>query len=222
VIGNAKSGGRKRRMGFADSYPNMTTVEKRGIEHIPIENRWGTPGDLFWMWAGAIWNIAFVLYGGLAVLVFGLSFIQAVVVILLGNMFYLLTGFASLQGPYAGTTTFAISRAAFGPRGNKIPAMFNWATLVGFEIITVTVIVLAAIAFGVRAGFRAGRPAELTFTVVAVAIQAILPVLGHSAILRVLRLLAIPFAILFVIMAAITAAKMNLNSGHSRAGWARC
>ena len=219
MIENAKSGGRKRRRGFGDRYPNITTVEKRGIEHIPIENRWGTPSDLFWMWAGAIWNIAFVLYGSLAVLIFGLSFTQAVVVILLGNMFYLLTGFASLQGPYAGTTTFAISRAAFGPRGNKVPAMFNWVTLVGFEIIAVTVIVQAAIAFSARAGFRAGRPAELTFTVVAVAIQAILPVLGHSAILRVLRLLAIPFAILFVIMAAITATKMDLNSGHSGAGW---
>src|SRR5215831_19928801 len=206
-------------MGFADSYPNMTTVEKRGIEHIPIENRWGTPSALFWMWAGAIWNIAFVLYGSLAVLVFGLSFIQAVVVILLGNMSYLLTGFASLQGPRAGTTTFAISRAAFGPRGNKITAMFNWVTLVGYEIIAITAIVLAAIAFSARAGFQAGRPAEFTFIVVAVAIQAILPMLGHSAILRVLRLLAIPFAILFVVMTAITAAKMNLNSGHSGAGW---
>src|SRR5215467_16339280 len=170
VIENANSGGRKRRMGFADSYPNMTTVEKRGIEHIPIENRWGAPGDLFWMWAGAIWNIAFVLYGSLAVLVFRLSFIQAVVVILLGNMFYLLTGFASLQGPRAGTTTFAISRAAFGPRGNKITAMFNWITLVGYEIIVITTIVLAEIAFSARAGFQAGRPAEFTFIVVAVAI----------------------------------------------------
>src|SRR5215475_12958805 len=214
MIENANSGGRKRWMGFADSYPHIT-VEKRGIEHIPIENRRGTPSDLFWVWAGAIWNIAFVLYGSLAVVVFGLSFIQAVVVILLGNMSYLLTGFASLQGPRAGTTTFAISRAAFGPRGNKITAMFNWVTLVGYEIIVITTIVLAEIVFSARAGFQAGRPAEFIFIVVAVAIQAILPMLGHSAILRVLRLLAIPF----VILAAITAAKMNLNSGHSGAGW---
>src|SRR5215472_19002804 len=179
MIENAKSVGRKRRMGLGDRYPNIITVEKRGIEHIPVENRRGTPSDLFWVWAGAIWNIAFVLYGSLAVLVLGLSFTQAVVVILLGNMFYLLTGFASLQGPRAGTTTFAISRAAFGPRGNKITAMFNWVTLVGYEIIVITTIVLAEIAFSARAGYQAGRPAEFTFIVVAVAIQAILPMLGH-------------------------------------------
>src|SRR5262249_22974559 len=110
-------------MGFADSYPNMTTVEKRGIEHIPIDNRWGTPSDLFCIWSGALWNIAFVLYGSLALLVLRLSFIHAAVVILLGNTSFLLTGFASLQGLYAGTTTFAISRATFGPLVNKIPAM---------------------------------------------------------------------------------------------------
>ena len=73
---------------------------------------------------------------------FGLSFAQAVVIILIGNLFYLLTGLASLQGPRAGTTTFAISRAPFGPRGNKMPSFFNWVTQVGFEIEGIALIVL--------------------------------------------------------------------------------
>src|SRR5260221_11304723 len=60
------------------------------------------------MWAGGVWTVEFVVYGGLAVVVFGLSFAQAVVIILIGNLFYVLTGLASLQGPRAGTTTFAI------------------------------------------------------------------------------------------------------------------
>ena len=51
------------------------------------------------MWAGAVWNVEFVVYGALGVVVFGLSFAQAVVIILIGNLFYLLTGLASLQGP---------------------------------------------------------------------------------------------------------------------------
>ena len=97
--------------------PAITSVERRGIEHVPSEDRWGTPSRLFWMWAGAVWNVEFMIYGALAVVVFSLSFAQAVVVILIGNTFYLLTGLASLQGPQAGTTTFAISRAPFGPRG---------------------------------------------------------------------------------------------------------
>ena len=114
--------------------PSLTTIEAKGIQHITQEERWGRPSGLFWLWAGAVWNVEYVVYGTLLVVVFGLSFAQSVVVILIGNLFYLLTGLASLQGPLAGTTTFAISRAPFGPNGNRAPSVFNWATQVGFEI----------------------------------------------------------------------------------------
>jgi len=100
--------------------PPVTKIEQRGIEYVPLDRRWGKPAGLFWMWAGAVWNVEFVLYGALAVIVFGLSFAQAIVVIVIGNVFYLLTGLASLQGPQAGSTAFAISRAPFGPNGNAI------------------------------------------------------------------------------------------------------
>jgi NCS1 family nucleobase:cation symporter-1 len=199
--------------------PSITTIEQRGIEHVPRGSRWGTPGSLFWMWAGAVWNVEFLIYGCLAVLVFGLSFAQAVVVILIGNVSYVLTGLASLQGPQAGTTTFAISRAPFGPNGNRMPSFFNWVTQVGFEIEGIALIVFAAIALTVRAGFQAGAPAKVIFIVAAVAIQAILPLLGHTAVLKVLKWLAIPFVILFVIMAIITASKVKLHALPHGAGW---
>jgi purine-cytosine permease-like protein len=92
--------------------PAATSIEQRGIEHVPHDSRWGKPSNLFWMWAGAVWNVEFVYYGAIAVVFLGLSFAQAVVIVAIGNVFYLLTGLASLQGPQAGTTTFAISRAA--------------------------------------------------------------------------------------------------------------
>ena len=199
--------------------PSITAVEQRGIEHVPAESRWGKPGGLFWMWAGAVWNVEFLIYGCLAVLVFGLSFAQAVLVILLGNLSYLLTGLASLQGPQAGTTTFTISRAPFGPNGNRVPSFFNWVTQVGFEIEGIALIVFAAIALTVRAGFSVGAPAKVIFIVAAVAIQAILPLLGHTAVLRVLKWLAIPFVILFVIMAVITSSKVKLHVLPHGAGW---
>ena len=46
---------------------------------------------------------------------FGLRFWQAAVVIVLGNLSYVITGFSSLQGPRAGTAAFTINRAPFGP-----------------------------------------------------------------------------------------------------------
>ena len=199
--------------------PPLTSIEQRGIEHVPLTSRWGGPSSLFWMWAGAVWNVEFVVYGGLAVVVFGLSFAQAVVVIVIGNLFYTLTGLASLQGPRAGTTAFAISRAPFGPNGNRMPSFFNWVTQVGFEIEGIALIVLAAVALMAKAGFGAGIPAKVIFLILAVAIQAVLPLLGHAAVLRVLKWLSIPFVVLFVVMAILTTSKVNLHVPAHGAGW---
>jgi nucleobase:cation symporter-1, NCS1 family len=199
--------------------PRLTGVEQRGIEHVPTGDRWGRPSSLFWMWAGAVWNVEFVVYGALAVVVFGLSFAQALLIIGVGNLFYVLTGLASLQGPRAGTTAFAISRAPFGPRGNKLPSFFNWVTQVGFEIEGIALVVFAAILMASKAGFRAGIPAKVIFIIVAVAIQAVLPVLGHAAVLRVLRWLAIPFVVLFAVLAGLAASKVNLHVPLHGASW---
>jgi len=52
-----------------------------------------------------------------------------------------------------------------------------------------------------------------------VAIQAVLPTLGHTAVLKALRWLAIPFVVLFVVLAILTAGKANLHSVAHGAGW---
>ncbi|MGH3302885.1 MAG: purine-cytosine permease family protein [Streptosporangiaceae bacterium] len=199
--------------------PAVTTFERRGIEHVPQAERWGKASSLFWMWAGAVWNVEFVVYGAIAVVVFGLSFAQAVLIILLGNLTYCLTGLASLQGPQAGTTTFAISRAPFGPNGNRMPSFFNWVTQVGFEIEGIALIVFAAILLSTKAGFAAGTPAKVIFIILAVAIQAVLPLLGHGAVMQVLRWLAVPFLVLFAVMAGLTAGKVNLHVPAHGASW---
>jgi purine-cytosine permease-like protein len=199
--------------------PSATSIEAKGIDHITQGERWGRPAALFWLWAGAVWNVEYVVYGTLLVVVFGLSFAQSVLVILLGNLFYLLTGAASLQGPVAGTTTFAISRAPFGPNGNRVPSVFNWVTQVGFEIEGIALIVLAGVALAAKAGVSAGDGLKAALLIGAVLIQACLPLIGHRAMLRVLRWLSFPFIALFVIMAIITASKVNLTSVPHGAGW---
>ena len=151
--------------------------------------------------------------------VFGLSFAQAVIVILIGNLFYGLTGLASLQGPQAGTTAFGVSRASFGPNGNRLPSFFNWVTQVGFEIEGIALIVFAAILLTSKAGFTAGVAAKVIFIILAVAIQAVLPLLGHAAVLKVLRWLAIPFIILFAVLAGLAAGKVNLHVPAHGASW---
>ena len=202
----------------AGSAPPITAVEHRGIEYVPVQERWGRPGNLFWMWAGAIWNVEFLLYGVLGIVVFQLSFPQAVLIIVLGNLSYVLTGLASLQGPRAGTTCFGVSRAAFGPNGNRVPSLFNWITQVGFEIEGIALIVFAGIALANRAGVHSVPGwAKVVFLVVAVGIQSVLPLLGHAAVLKVLRILAFPFIVLFVIMTFFVVHRYH--SGPPSASW---
>jgi nucleobase:cation symporter-1, NCS1 family len=153
--------------------------------------------------------------------VFGLSFTQAAIVIVAGNVAYLLTGLASLQGPRAGTTCFGISRAPFGPGGNRVPSLFNWVTQVGFEIEGVALIVFAAISLAGEAGLRP-VPGWLkaVFLVAAVGVQAVLPLLGHAAVLRVLKYLALPFVVLFSVMAVLVAEKFHASVTGGASGGA--
>jgi nucleobase:cation symporter-1, NCS1 family len=70
-----------------------------------------------------------------------------------------------------------------------------------------------------KAGFTAGTAAKIIFIFLAVAIQAVLPTLGHTAVLKVLRWLAIPFIVLFAVLAGLTATKANLHVVSHGAGW---
>src|SRR6202789_2708399 len=88
-------------------------IEQRGIDLIPDSERKMKPNGLFWLWSGAVFNVEFFYYGTL-IMIFGLSVTQAVLVIIIGNLFYALLGFSSLQGPKTGTTAFMVSRAPFG------------------------------------------------------------------------------------------------------------
>ena len=195
-------------------------IERRGIQTVRADERWGTPSALFWMWSGAIWNVEYVVYGTLLVAIFGLSFAQAVPIIVIGNLAsYFLSGLTSLQGPQAGTTAFTISRASFGPSGNRVPSFFNWLTQVGYETEGIALVVLAGLALATKAHVAGSTGLKIGLLIGAVLIQALLPFVGHTAMLKVLKWLAFPFVVLFAIMAIITASKVNLHVTLHGAGW---
>lgn len=193
-------------------------VEQRGIDYIPIRERWATPRDLFGMWAGASVNFEYLVYGAV-LMTFGFTFAQAVFLILVGNLSYLLLGVCSLQGPDGGTTAFTINRAAFGPNGSRLTAVFNWATQVGFQTEGLILVVFGGIALAAKAGYHAGTPLKVVLIVVAAAIQTVLPFLGYATVVKVLRVLVIPFVLLYVILAVLTIGKANPGSIHPGANW---
>ncbi|MHB1986604.1 MAG: purine-cytosine permease family protein [Acidimicrobiales bacterium] len=193
-------------------------IEQRGIELIPEQDKKMRPSDLFWLWAGAVWNVEFLVYGALVVS-FGFSFFQAVLAILVGNISFALLGLASLQGPETGTTAFMVSRAPFGRNGNRPVSLFNWITQVGFEIEGIVLIVLLAEAMFTKGGITSGTGLKVVFILVAVAIQFIVPFLGHATITKVLHYLSFVFIIIFVIMAILVLPHVHLSSLHQHTTW---
>ncbi len=194
------------------------TLEQRGIELIPEGDRPMKPSGLFWMWAGAIWNVEFVVYGALIVS-FGLSYLQAVGAILVGNLAYLFLGWASLPGPETGTTTFMVSRAPFGRNGNRVPSLFNWVTQVGFEIEGIVLIVLIVVAMFSHEGVHVSNTGKAIIIVLAVAVQFVVPFLGHATITRVLRYLSYVFIVVFAIMAGLVIPHAHPSHLHLAKGF---
>ena len=193
-------------------------IEQHGIDFVAETERWARPRDLFGMWAGASLQVEYFVYG-VILMTFGFTFAQAVIITVLGNLSYVFLGLASLQGPQAGTTAMTINRAAYGPNGSRLIALFNWLTQVGFETEGLILVVFAAEALAIKAGYLPGTPAKVIFIVLAVLVQLLLPLLGHATMMKTLRALIVPFVVLFVILAALTLNKAHLNVVAHGAGW---
>ena len=185
-------------------------VERQGIDYIPQSQRWATPRAIAGLWGGVSTNVQYFVYGAL-LMGFGFNFPLTVSLILLGNLSYFLLGIASLQGPEAGTTTFTIVRAPFGTRGARPMAFFNWITQLGFETEGLILIVGGAVTLSEIFGYHPSSLAKVIYIVLATAIMVVLPYFGHATMVRVLRLLIIPFVLIYVALVVVTSGHWNLG-----------
>jgi NCS1 nucleoside transporter family len=190
-------------------------VEQRGIDLIPESERKMKPAGLFWLWAGGVFNVEFLFYGTL-IMTFGLSVLQALLAIVIGNLTYAFLGLASLQGPKTGTTAFMISRAPFGKNGNRLVAFFNWGTQVGFEIEGVYFVCATVILLFSHYGTRVNGAGKIAIIIVAVLVQMIMPLLGHATISKLLRYLAYVFIVVFALFAAFTFSRLHITDINAR------
>ena len=190
-------------------------IEQRGIDLIPDAERKMRPSGLFWLWSGAVFNVEFFFYGTL-IMIFGLTVPQAIAAILVGNLFYALLGFASLQGPKTGTTAFMVSRAPFGQNGNRMVALFNWFTQVGFEIEGIFFVVATVILLFSLHGTNLNGPAKIVVIILAALLQMVMPLLGHPTISKLLRWLAYVFIVFFAVLAGFTFNRLHLSTFHPK------
>src|SRR2546429_4088945 len=104
----------------------VATVEPGGVEYIALKERHGKPIDLFWTWLSPNLEFATVFVGVLGVAVFGLSFWETALAILIGSALGSLTHWVlSSWGPKFGVPMMVESRGAFGFLGNILPAGLN-------------------------------------------------------------------------------------------------
>ncbi|NJC68540.1 allantoin permease [Planosporangium thailandense] len=189
----------------AGSGPAGLSVEVNGINVIAESERKGRPRDLFWPWCAANVSVFGISYGSFF-LGFNISFWQATIAGLIGTVLsFLLVGFVSLAGKRGSAPTMILSRAAFGVRGNALPAALSYILLVGWEIVLVALATLAtATVFG-RLGWGDGSATKIiAFLVVALVIM-LAGILGFDAIMRLQGIITIATAVLTVGYIALTA-----------------
>lgn len=103
-------------------------VEPGGIEPIPLDRRHGSPWQLLATWSSPNLEFATIFVGFITVAYFGLSPLQAVGALLLGNFLGGLSqGYLSTWGPREGLAQMLLGRSAFGFWGNLLPAGLNTA-----------------------------------------------------------------------------------------------
>jgi NCS1 family nucleobase:cation symporter-1 len=171
------------------------------------------------MWAGATTNVFPVIYGAILISL-GLTWVQAAIIIVIGNLSYVLVGLASLTGPLAGTTTFTISRAPFGPNGNRGVGVLNWVMQLGFEVLGLASVVLAALVLLGKVGIASSTATKVVVVALATIAQCVVPLVGHAAVVRFLKWLVPPFAAMFVLFGILAADKMHITSGGSNGSFA--
>jgi len=185
------------------------SIERNGINVIAEDERKGAPRDLFWPWCAANIAVLGISYGSF-LLGFGVSFWQAAVAGVLGTVLsFLLVGFVSLAGKRGSAPTMVLSRAAFGVRGNALPAAVSYVLLIGWETVLVSLATLAtATVFG-ELGWSDGDVTKVLAFLVVIAVIIAAGMLGFDAIMRLQTILTIALAILTVGYVALTLSRVH-------------
>jgi nucleobase:cation symporter-1, NCS1 family len=191
------------------------SIETNGINPIPESERHGQPFDLFWVWCGANIGILGITYG--AFLLFqGLNLWQAFLAAVIGTLLsFLLVGYISLAGKLGSAPTLVLSRAAFGVRGNAVPTLLSYVSLVGWETFLVAIATLGTAGVLDRLSWMHGKPALAVSFVVILGVTIAIGMLGHATIVKIQQWFTWTFAVLTVIFMAFEASKIDWHKVSS-------
>ena len=188
----------------------VATVEPGGVEYIALKERHGKPIDLFWTWLSPNLEFATVFVGVLGIAVFGLSFWETALAIVVGSALGSATHFVlSSWGPKFGVPMMVESRGAFGFLGNILPAGLNAFTgTIGWFIVNS---VSGAFALQALGGLiNLSLHFSIAFLIIVVA-QVAIATLGHNFI-HVFERWALPLlGIVFALATIFIFSKANVG-----------
>ena len=179
-------------------------VEGNGINVIAESERRGLPRELFWPWFGANVSVLGLSYGSY-ILGFGISFWQAVVVGAVGVVFsFWLCGVIATAGKRGSAPTMVLSRAAYGVRGNRLPAAISWLLCVGWETALSVIAVLATSTVFTRLGWGGGTGVKVVAMLVIGALIIGGGVMGFDLIMRMQAVITVVTGVLTVVFIVLT------------------
>ncbi|MEV7834206.1 cytosine permease [Streptomyces subrutilus] len=182
------------------------SVESRGIDVVPDEERHGTARELFFLWAAP--NVSYLSFvvGGTLVLT-GLSLAEAMAVIVGDNLFWLLTGFIAVSGPAAGTSGSVISRAMYGVVGNKfVVAVTGWLIASLYLALNWSAASTAGLGLAARLGVPPSAALDATVVCLIAGATVLVAVFGHATIVRLYGVLTVFLTVVFVALSALVVA----------------
>ncbi|WP_329124405.1 purine-cytosine permease family protein [Streptomyces sp. NBC_01353] len=200
----------------ADGAPPVTDwagrVEVHGIDHIPDAERHGRARELFAIWAAANVNYLSLVIGG-ALILMGLSLGQALLVIVVGNLFWLLTGVLAMSGPAAGVPSEVITRAMYGIRGNRVNnAVTGWMISVCYFALNLAAAASAAFALVEKVGLPTNTAVKTAVVLAIASLTLTISVYGHALIVKLYLPITIALTAAFGVVAY--AVLMRADFGH--------
>src|SRR4051794_37128904 len=185
---------------------DVMVIEPHGIEHIRDRERHGKPFHQGTIWFAAQINFVTVLIGSLAI-AFGLGFWTAAITCITANILGALMNSAAVaMGPKLGMPQMAMSRAAFGYRGNYLPAFLASLLFIGY--FTTTNIVGAETVQQIWHG-APYTPVAIVLGIVAIVVT----IYGYNLVHSVERFMSIALAGVFVVV-TIMALSHGLGPSH--------
>jgi hypothetical protein len=165
-----------------DAAYDETGFDAHGIEPVPAAHRTSSPFDRFWIWTGA--NIAPInwVLGALGIQL-GLSLLQTLAVVLIGNLFgaALFAAFC-LMGHRTGVPQMVLGRLAFGRRGAYLPALAQVLMPMGWVAINTWIVLDLCMAALERMGFSGGPEIKYMIAALVMVLQVGIAAWGFNAI----------------------------------------